>query len=113
MYYYNNSYKSNDKNDMAKFLGWEEDAHDVLSSYFLSELTKLPIHGTYTIQHEVNRPDLLALNIKEFGSMRYWWVIMFYNGLSSNEELVNGLEIKYPSVNNVEKLNMKAMSTKS
>ena len=107
MYYIDNETITIDKYDMAKFLEFDEDGvFDCLSSYFLSEIPKLPLSGNYTLRAEEERPDLLSYNI--YGDTQYWWILLWYNNMLKPQDLKVGTIIKYPSLSSIEQLYMNA-----
>lgn len=95
-----NTYKT--RYDMAKFMNFDVDNYEMLTSYFLTELMKLESSGNRVIVNEVQRPDLLSYNI--YGSTQYWWILMEYNKLTDPSDLVAGLTINYPTLSQLEEL---------
>lgn len=108
MYYINVDIDTEERYEISKFLKSTENIYDVLDSYFVSRLLKLPIHGFYNVQGEEKKPELLAYRI--YGSVQYWWLLMLYNGILDNEELVSGNNIKYPSLDDIENIYFELMS---
>lgn len=102
MYYFDFDYESEERYDPAKYMEFTEGAFDILTSYFINELQKLPVNGIFQVTSEFNRPDLASTKI--YGLTKYWWLILLYNNLSSPWELVIGLELSYPSINDIENL---------
>lgn len=88
--------------DFAKFMEIVDGALDSAGSYFLEKLREIPSQGYYRITNEEFRPDLVSYRL--YKNTQYWWILLFYNGLPSNEDLVSDLEIQYPSVHNLEAL---------
>jgi len=94
--------KVTDRFDLAKFLDYANSFHEPLSSHLLRELNKLPVHGTYRVVSEDNRPELLAYKI--YGQVQLWWVVMHYNSIVSVQDIKNSQILKYPSLGDLEKL---------
>lgn len=96
--------------DFSKFCEFVEGAYDSVESYFLQELAKLPAYGYYQVVGESGRPDLLSYRI--YGSTQYWWILLFYNNLLSIDDIENNMNIRYPSLDDIEilyfQLNSKA-----
>lgn len=91
-----------DRFDLQKFVAFTEDVYDYLDSYFINQITKLPIYGTTYVQIEENRPDLLSHRI--YGSVKFWYILLVYNGMVSPLELVVGQRINYPRIDDVEQI---------
>ncbi len=104
MYYINLDLDSDARYDMAKFMEYNG-CFDILNSYFIKEVRKLPLFGEYVIQNEEMRPDLISYRI--YGNTQYWWILLIYNKLTNHEELVNGVVLKYPSLEDLEDLYFK------
>lgn len=88
--------------DLAKFMDFSNDSFDPLTSYFLYQLKNLPSRGNRTITIEEFNPEFLSFRI--YGDPQYDWILMEFNNLTSIFELVNGMEINYPSVSELEEL---------
>jgi hypothetical protein len=90
-----------DRYALSKFLEFS-DNFDPITSDFLQSLSALDLGGLYTIRGEDARPDVISDEI--YGSTQYWWIIMFYNGVTRGDYLVNGMELKYPKIGDLEDL---------
>ena len=88
--------------DLQKFVGFTENVYDYLDSYFIEQVTKLPVFGKTIVQIEENRPDLVSYRI--YGTTQFWYILMLYNGMVSPFELVEGQELNYPKIEDIEKL---------
>lgn len=88
--------------DLQKFVGFSENVYDYLDSYFIEQVTKLPVFGKTIVQIEENRPDLVSYRI--YGTTQFWYILMLYNGMVSPFELVEGQELNYPKIEDIEKL---------
>lgn len=99
-FFINTELSSFKRYDLAKFLELGDDSFDPLTSSMLDRVDKLAIGGYYTVQGEDGQPWLLSARI--YGDTQYWWIIMIYNGYGSVEEIVNGTNIKYPSINAIQ-----------
>lgn len=112
MYMINPDYESSDRIDLGRYMQYvesgDEGVYDSTDSRILVKLPTLPVQGEYVVTSEEHRPDLISYKL--YQQVNYWWVILHYNGLRSPLDLVQGLKIKYPSIQSVEGLilNMKA-----
>ncbi len=88
--------------DLQKFVGFTENVYDYLDSYFIEQVAKLPVFGKTIVQIEENRPDLVSYRI--YGTTQFWYILMLYNGMVSPFELVEGQELNYPKIEDIEKL---------
>lgn len=106
MFYIDLDTKTTDKFDMAKFLDFSNDGvFDVLNSFMLYQIPRLPEVGIYTVRtKEENRPDLLSHIL--YQDTQYWWVIMWYNSILNPYDLKTGTKIKYPSLSAIQQLYM-------
>jgi len=93
---------TSDRFDKARFSLWDIDIYDTLNSFMWNQLSKLPSRGSFTISSEVSRPDIIAYRI--YGTVALWWVVMLYNGLSKHEQLIQGMTLNYPSIQDIEAL---------
>lgn len=92
--------KDTDKRyDMSRFMEFS-DNFDPLTAGFFNNIKALPLSGYFVIQGEEHRPDAIAFKI--YGQTQYWWTLMIYNDLSSIDQLVSGISIKYPSLQDLE-----------
>jgi hypothetical protein len=87
--------------DLARFMNYT-DNFDPLTPAFFPQLSSLTVQGTYIVQFEVSRPDLLSYTI--YQDTQYWWIIMLFNGLTDADEVVEGLSISFPGVDQIEDL---------
>lgn len=102
MFYINPDYISDEKYDLAKFFNFEDDNFNVLDSYFIDNFKKLPNYGTFVITVEEFRPDLISYKIYE--TTNYWSLLLIYNNIVDFSELVNGKNINYFNVRDLESL---------
>lgn len=103
MFYVDTDTTTIDRYEFSKFMEFTDDGvFDPFSSYMLLQIPKLQCVGKYKIKREEYRPDLLAWSI--YGDTQYWWVLLWYNALTSPLELTMGLEISYPSLTALENL---------
>lgn len=96
--------------DPAIFMDYS-DNFDPLTSYFLEAVIKLPQAGKYIVTREAGRPDQLSHTI--YSDTQYWWVLMHYNGILSADDIKIGDTIRYPSINEVERLYFSLKSKES
>ncbi len=110
-FFINLEYDTDARYDFAKFLQYENNNFDPLTSKFLEELNTLEISGEYKVTTEEYRPELLSYYI--YSDQQYWWILLEYNNLLSFEDLVTGLTISYPSLADLEALyfDLKAAET--
>lgn len=101
-YFINAKYESAERFDTAIFLEQAEDGFDALNSRFLLDLENLKSKGRYTVQSEEGRPDLLSFRI--YGSTQYWWILMYFNRVAKSDNIVAGMNIDYPSIDDLENL---------
>lgn len=87
--------------EISKFFEYT-DNFDPLTSFLYEQLKSLPMEGYILVQGEDGRPDLLSNRI--YSDTQYWWILMTYNDLAKVEEIVNGMEIRYPSIESLENL---------
>lgn len=88
--------------DLQKFVEFKENVYDLLDSYFVNKITSLPQFGTTFVQIEENRPDLISYRI--YGTVKFWYILMVYNGLVSPFDIVEGQIINYPRIEDVEEI---------
>lgn len=91
-----------DRFDLQKFVEFKENVYDYLDSYFINKVQKLPVFGTTQVQIEENRPDLLSYRI--YGTVKFWYILLVFNGMVSPLEVYEGQTINYPKVDDVEEL---------
>ena len=104
-YYINSDIYSADRYDLSKFLEYDNNSYETINSYFLSEINKLPIAGTFICSDE--RPDTLSYKI--YGDTQFWWILLSYNGIYdwTDGSLSVGKLIRYPSLSKIEALMFK------
>lgn len=86
--------------DLGKFMNYDEDGFDPLNSYMLEKISGIKSGGQFTVTSEEGRPDIISNKI--YGDTQYWWVILLYNAITSFDDLVNGMELKYPKLQELE-----------
>ena len=91
-----------DRYDFAKFLNYQDQEFDPLTSKFLSALRDLPVEGQLAVGALENRIDLIANRI--YGETQLWWVVMEYNNLEDPEDIPANTTISFPSIINLELL---------
>ena len=101
-YFIDQNVRSEERYDMRKFMEWVDGTYDVLGSYFLEELRKLPIVGVYRIELNPFRPDLVAYDI--YGDPQYWWLLMEYNGWIDWNSMPLGATVNFFHLSNLEDL---------
>jgi len=101
LFFINTEYESKERFDIAKLLEYT-DNYDPLTSSFLKDLKSLKSFGTWIIQSEEKRSDVLSYKI--YGDTQFWWAILFYNDLTENDDLETGMSIQYPNLTDLEDL---------
>lgn len=86
----------------SKFMEIVVDNSDPLTSYFYDKIKALPPSGSYSVQHEVERPESLSYSI--YGDSQYWWILLEYNGIKEYSQIAIGDTILYPSIADIEDL---------
>lgn len=101
-FYVDLEYESKEKYDIAKFLEFNVDNHDPLTSYFLDEIIKLPVIGKYTVQTEQYKPTLISYDI--YQDISYWWILMVYNNIFDVKKLTTNTVLNYFSKSDLDDL---------
>ncbi len=102
MYYINIERTTKNRYDFSRFLEYVEGGFDIFTSYFMEKLLQLPETGTFTITNEEARMDLVSYRI--YGYVQLQFILMIYNNIIDRYNLVIGDTIKYPNINDVEKI---------
>ncbi len=104
MYYINLDVESDERYDLRKFMEFDDIdlGFDILTPYFFYKLEKILPNGKYRVVNEQYNPSLVSYNI--YGSTDYWWIIMIYNNIFSFDDIILGLELQYPSIEDLEDL---------
>lgn len=102
--FYLNEEKKKARYDMSRFMEHVDEAEtfDIMGSFFIKEVLKLPVFGEYLVTKEEHRPDLISHEV--YGSTQYWWVILLYNRIWFFQEIILGMSLAYPSLQNIENL---------
>lgn len=93
MFYLNTDIDSPERYDISRFMRFTDD-FDILDSHLIHTLKTLEVGGTFKVSSEVGRPDILSGKI--YGDIQFWWIIMLYNEIQSTEDIVAGMQIRYP-----------------
>ncbi len=102
MFFINLDDDSIERYDVTKFMDFVEDGHDIVTSFFMTELRKLLPAGLFTVTIEEKRMDVVSYKI--YGDTQYWWLLMVYNSIINFEDAVTGTELKYPELDDLESL---------
>lgn len=97
--------------DMAKFMSYNN-GYISVNSYFLHKLQSIPVMGYYKIAFENFRIDTVSYVVYE-GLESLWWILLWYNGLSSWDKVVSGKLLKLPSIGDLETLILQCQSKQS
>jgi len=108
MFFIDSAYNNITRYDMARFMDFGANCHDVITSYIINKIKSLQVFGYTTVQGEEENPALLSYKI--YRNTQFWWLLLIYNDLSDLDELTSGMTIKYPSIDSIENLyfNLKA-----
>lgn len=87
--------------DMAKFMRYSDNS-DPLTSEFFDRLLKLKPSGVYTVSSEEHNPALVSFRVYE--NTQYWWILLYYNRLTSYRDILVGDTVQYPSLEDLENL---------
>lgn len=101
----NLTFKSSVKLDIGRIIPFMTDPagmYDILSSGYCAMIKELPIAGSYTIQKEIYRPDLISYAI--YYDVKYKIPLMLYNDIYTIKECYQGRVICYPSIINLDNL---------
>lgn len=109
MFFFNNK-STNEIYDMSKFMPFLTDNYDILDSYFIDKLVKLPMKGTYEITTQEHKMQTISFII--YGDTSYWWLLMMYNSILDTKELSTGKVLKFFSLSDLESL-MFSLKSKS
>ena len=100
-YFYNNKLDI-ERFSYENFVEWQEDTFDIYNSSILNEIPALVEVGKYDVQHNEGRIDLISYEI--FGDVKFWWMLLEYNGIIDQSEIKTGDVIRYFSLNALETL---------
>jgi len=97
--------------DIGRFMRYENENHDPLTSAFIKDLKALKNNGRFVVQGEEFRPDLISDKI--YGTTQHWWIILLYNDVFEIDDITNGVELNYPSLDDLDSLffNLKAQES--
>jgi hypothetical protein len=98
-FFINASFQSTQRFDMGRFMEFT-DNYDPLTSSFLETIPTLLPSGTYVVQGEDGRPELLSKAI--YGDFQYWWILLIYNGQIDYRGLTTGMTIAFPALSDLE-----------
>ena len=102
MFYIDASYLSDEKYDPALFMPYLTDNYDVLNSYFMDNVSKLPIRTTYKIVVDAYQPDLISYNI--YKTEFFWEWLLYYNNITDFSQLSTGVVLNCFSLTDLEEL---------
>ena len=102
MFYIDETIQPTERFAAEKFMKYEEGTYDPLTSFFMEQIHKLPEGGYKAIRGDEGRPELLSFNI--YGTMQLWWILMEFNDVIEVDELIATMNIKNPTLRNLEDL---------
>lgn len=86
--------------DLGKFLNFENDTYDPLTSNLIENIKSLSNGGVFKVKSEENRPDQISYRI--YDDTQYWWVIMLYNDILDVEDIEIGMVLSYPDADELD-----------
>lgn len=86
--------------DMSKFILFDTDVFEPVTSHLWSQIKTLESGGQYIVTGDDYRPDNVSYKI--YGTTEFWWVLLIYNDKLSFNDLQHGDELKYPSIQALE-----------
>jgi len=90
--------------DMAKFVDFDDENSgrpSYITSYVINQIKQISRYETIKVTNElVEAPDYISYK-KYQGSHAFWWIIMIYNNLLEFSEIKYGMELKIPSITDV------------
>jgi hypothetical protein len=78
------------------------DIFDPLTSYVFKSIKSLKLFGIYNVVTSAGRPELISYHI--YKDTQFWWLLMLYNDLTSIDDIVPGMLIKYFNLKDLENL---------
>jgi hypothetical protein len=87
LFYIDTSLKTQEKFDIAKFMRYENDDYDPLTSYLLNRLSELPTVAIVKVFGQENLPDLLSSDY--YDTENFWELLLIYNQLLGFDDLKN------------------------
>lgn len=96
------SFSSRVRFDLGKLIQLDSGFYDVVTSSYMEALVKLRAAGSYKVTTERYRPDLISAKI--YGREEYKMMLLAYNGLFTFLQVEEGVELKYPSLTDLEDL---------
>ena len=102
LFFLNLDIETDSRYNFAKYMRFDGQSYDPLTSKFLKDLPEVRVGGSYRISGNEARPDRISLDI--YGSFQYWWIILEYNSINKIEELSSGRTIYYPELEDLEDL---------
>ena len=79
--------------DFAKFIDFDIDNFDPITSNLLHDIQEIKVGGKFIIKGQDGRPDQISYAI--YQDYQFWWLIMLYNGIFDINELINGKVLNY------------------
>lgn len=77
MAFYMREFTSEERFDISKFMNFENDVYDVLSSPFLAQIAQLPTVEYYYVDSGFHEIDLIST--EKYGDPFFAYIIQFYN----------------------------------
>lgn len=86
----------------ARFYAVVADQHgiDPLKDKVIPGLLKIESYRPHVVtQDERGAPDLISL--RKYNTEKLWWVILAYNGIASYKDIIEGTQLRIPSLSSV------------
>jgi hypothetical protein len=94
--------ESNQRFGMGRFMLFDDDVFEPITSHLLESVVALESGGQYTVAGDDFRPDQVSNKI--YGTTEFWWIILVYNGKISFNDIQHGDELNYPPIQAIEDL---------
>ena len=100
LFYFDFSKESETQYQPTQLMEFMQGVYDPTTSYFMRELGNMLSDGTYTILTVPQRPDVYSRDI--YGTVDFWFFLLYYNNITFLEELDLGKTLEYPSLADME-----------
>lgn len=84
--------------------------YDHLTSEIMDAILELSPRDTFTVTTQVCRPDQISYDI--YRSTDHWQILLFYNGIVDVGNLRPGVQLRYPSLQDLESVLLRYLGTK-
>ena len=101
MTFYMQNYTSEEKFDLSKFIGYENNIYDVLNSPFLAQISQLSTVAYYNVDEGYRDIDAIATDY--YGDQFLAYLIQYYNG-DFRDTFPEGTKLKMFSIEDLNEL---------